>query len=293
MRDIDAETRLITLLGFPLGHSLSPLIHNTALSEQEINAVYLCMPVAGHQFEPAVRGLAAAGFMGSNVTIPHKERAYELVDVLSDQARAVGAVNTIVCQCEKGSPPPSLYGDNTDIQGFLDPLKPYSSRLRDAEMTILGSGGAARAVCYALLSQYTPSSLTLIARTPSKAEALARDMATFDDRGALRITTFRESGRHVRRCSLLVNTTPVGMHPGTDQTPWPTAEDFSSGQIVYDLIYNPRKTRLLIEAERRGATGIGGMEMLIGQAAASYVQWTSRTMPADAVRRALDAHSGS
>ena len=290
MAGIDASTRLVTLLGYPLGHSLSPLIHNTAFQEQDVNMVYLCLAVPPTDVETAVNGLFAARIVGSNVTIPHKQTLYELVDERSERAQAVGAVNTVVCRYDEQGMKLGLFGDNTDVYGFLEPLKPFEAGLRDESFVVLGSGGAARAVVYALLTELRPTRLVIAARSPAKAEGLARDLAAYDTRNALSIVSLSEAGAAIRSSRLIVNTTPLGMHPYEGISPWNEISDFAPNHIVYDLIYNPEETRLLSDARSRGAVVIGGLDMLIYQAAASYVQWTGKEMPVAIVRKALKAH---
>ncbi|MDX1546425.1 MAG: shikimate dehydrogenase [Rhodothermales bacterium] len=279
---IDGGTVPVGLLGDPVAHSRSPRIHNAAFRAQGLPFVYVALPVRPADVAAAVRGLAALGFAGANVTVPHKQAVLPLLDTLSEQARAVGAVNTIVCRREDEAV--TLHGDNTDVAGFLAPLG--SEDLEGAEMLLFGGGGAARAATYALLTAFRPARLTLAARTPARAEALARDLAPYDVRGALRVVPPAEAAPAVRAARLLVNTTPLGMHPNPDGTPWPAA-GFHPGQLVYDLVYEPAWTRLLREAAAAGAQTLGGLEMLIQQAAAAYVQWTGRAMPLEAVRTAL------
>ena len=282
---IDARTKLVGLLGYPVAHSLSPLIHNTAFRAQGLSWIYVALPVAPSDVAEAVAGLKALGFRGANVTVPHKQAVLPLMDVLSPEAQAVGAVNTIVCRREADGV--TLYGDNTDVEGFLAPLHPFADTLCEAPMLIFGAGGAARAVAFALLRAYQPRRLTLAARTPARAERLAQDLARYDPTAALRVVPLAEARPAVQQSRLLVNATPVGMHPHVEATPWPDAAAFSDGQLVYDLIYKPEQTRLLRDAAARGAHTLGGLEMLIRQAAASYAQWTGRAMPVDRVREAL------
>lgn len=289
---IDARTRLVTLLGYPLGHSLSPEIHNTAFQRQEINMAYLCMEVHPNRLKQALDGFRAARFVGSNVTIPHKQAVFQLVDTLSERAKAVGAVNTIVSRFDEDGEVTSLHGDNTDVYGFLEPLGAYAGALAGNEMVVFGAGGAARAVTYAMLQAYRPSRLTIVARNTARADQLAQDLSAYDSRQALNVTSFLDAAQAVRNGQLLVNATPVGMHRDKTQSPWPAASDFSAEQIVYDLIYNPEKTRLLEDAAQQGAQTLGGLEMLIQQAAASYQQWTNLEMPLDAVRQAVRAKLG-
>ena len=277
---------MVALLGDPVEHSLSPLIHNTAFAAQGLNFAFAALPVSRERIEDAVRGLSALHFVGAGVTIPHKQAVLSCLDEWSPRARAVGAANLIVCR-----PDGSLLGDNTDVTGFLAPLLPFGDRLRDVEMAVLGAGGAARAVAYALLDTFRPRRLALVARTPSRAEALVADLAGFDERGALEVHDAASARLAVRNAHLVVNTTPVGMYPAVDASPWPDAADFGEGHIVYDIVYIPEETRLLADAARRGATVIGGLDMLVEQAAAAYVQWTGRTMPIEAVKDALRKRS--
>jgi shikimate dehydrogenase len=284
---IDVHTQVVALLGYPVEHSLSPLIHNTAFAEHGLNFAYVARAVRPEDLAEAVAGLRALRFAGANVTIPHKQGVLGLVDELSEQARAVGAVNTIVSRAGSDSAPVRLYGDNTDVAGFLEPLKPFLNSLYGAPMLVLGAGGAARAAAYALLGAYEPERLVIAARTAEKAEALVRSMRPYDRRGALAAQSLGGARNAVRGSRLIVNATPIGMYPRIEETPWEQAGDFSDGQVVYDLIYNPQETRLLREASRQGAKVVGGLGMLVGQAAAAYVQWTGLPMPTDAVVRAL------
>jgi len=284
---VDAGTRLVALLGDPVEHSLSPIIHNTAFRAQQLNFAYVATRVDDDDVADAVAGLRALNFAGANVTAPHKQAVIPQLDHLSVQARTIGAVNTIIRRNVDGRV--ELNGDNTDVPGFLAPLYEHTDSLTGASMTILGSGGAARAVAYALLTTFKPHRLTLAVRTPKHGERLAADLADFDETSALDVLPIRECRDVVRSGRLLVNTTPVGTHPQKQYTPWREADVFGEQHIVYDLVYNPRNTRLLQDASGRGAITIGGLSMLIAQAAASYIQWTGVEMPTRIVREALRA----
>ncbi len=289
---IDAGTRPIALLGDPVAHSLSPLIHNTGFRTQGLNYVYLACRVPSEALSEAIAGLRALGFAGANVTIPHKEAVVPLLDRCTPRAQAIGAVNTIVCLTNVQGKT-ELLGDNTDVEGFLAPLRLFLPSLEGGEAVVFGAGGAARAVVYALLTHMHPSRLTLLVRNLQRGEALATDMAPYDSRKALRVVAYADGRSKVRTAHLIVNATPVGMHPHDEETPWPHAEDFSAGQLVYDLIYNPLQTRLLREAAARGAITLGGLAMLLGQAAAAYKEWTGQDFPFEAVRAVLQSSPGS
>ena len=270
------------MLGDPVAQSLSPLIHNAAFAAQGLNFAFAAFPVSRERIGDAVRGLSALDFAGASVTIPHKEAILPFLDECSPRVRAMGAANMIARRPDGG-----LLGDNTDVTGFLGPLLPFRDRLQGAEMAVLGAGGAARAAVYALLVTFRPRRVSLVARTPSRAESLAADLAGFDERGTLNVCDAASAGPAVRAATLVANATPVGMYPEADASPWPTAADFGEGHIVYDIVYNPEETRLLADAARRNATPVGGLDMLVQQAAAAYVQWTGRDMPVEAVKDAL------
>jgi shikimate dehydrogenase len=279
---IDAETKVVTLLGHPVEHSRSPHIHNAAFRAQGVNAVYVATPVRPDALRAGIEGLRALQLLGANVTVPHKEAVRPLLDDVSERAAAVGAVNTIVRDGD------ALRGDNTDVAGFLAPLADaVGDALDGAPMLVFGAGGAARAVVYGLLDRCAPERLTLVARRPEQAEALAADLGGYDPQDALRVSTFDDAAPAVRASRLLVNATPLGMAPETDGTPWSNAADFGPHHVVYDLVYNPEETRFLRDASEQGATTIGGLAMLVEQAAAAYRQWTGRPMPTDAVYEAL------
>ncbi|HET6566393.1 MAG TPA: shikimate dehydrogenase [Rhodothermales bacterium] len=291
--DIDSHTRPVAVLGFPVEHTLSPLIHNTAFREQRLNFVYLASAVRPADVEAAVHGLRVLGFAGANVTIPHKQAVLPLMDEVSEQARAVGAVNTIVCrQGQVDVDVVKLYGDNTDVAGFLEPLRPHADALREKPMLVFGAGGAAHAVAYAMLTAYRPERLFIVARRQEKAIRLADHLRGFDEARALTIPAQRAVREAVRESRLVVNATPLGMYPDVEASPWPDLDDFTPDQVVYDLIYNPVQTKLLRGAAARGAITIGGLDMLIAQAACSYVQWTGHEMPVDFVRAKLAGHFG-
>ena len=264
------------------------MIHNTAFRTRDVDAVYVATPVRDTAVGAAVEGVRALSFLGANVTIPHKQAVVPHLDAISERADAVGAVNTIVCEDVAGDDRPQLRGDNTDVAGFLDPLDGrFATDLHGAPMLVFGAGGAARAVVYALLDRYGPGALTIVARRPEQAEALADDLSPHDATDALQVTTFDDARPAVQSSRLVVNATPLGMHPETEQTPWPEAEDLSPAHIVYDLVYTPEETRFLRDAAAQGATTLGGLTMLVGQAAAAFTQWTDRSFPREVVLDAL------
>lgn len=270
---ISAATGLVVLLGDPVGHSASPSIHNASFRALGLDLVYLACRVDADRLGAATSGLWALGATGANVTIPHKAEALRLSASASDAARALGAANTLV-RAETG-----WHAENTDIDGFLEPLASHTEAVGQGRAVVFGAGGAARAVVYGLLAGMPPVRLDVVARRAEQAEALVADLAPFADRTDLRACTEADA---VPEATLVVNATPLGMGDGRA----PYRGPFRASQIVYDLVYRPEVTPLLQVAEASGAVTIGGLPMLLGQAAASFRLWTGREMPLGVARDA-------
>jgi shikimate dehydrogenase len=274
----------LAVIGHPVAHSLSPGIHNAALRALGHAPAYEARDVPPDALRDAVRRLVDEGFAGFSVTIPLKERILPLLDRLDGSARSVGAVNTV--SIDRSGPVPVLIGHNTDVAGFLVPLAEYADRLRGARVLVWGAGGASRAVVAGVLRRLDPEVVTLVARRPESVRALARDLAPA---GGERIahSPWPAAPSALDAHDLLVNATPLGMHPDMASTPAPHGEGLRSGQVVYDLVYRPAVTRLLADAAAAGADTIGGLPMLVAQAAEAFRLWTGLEMPVDAVRREL------
>jgi shikimate dehydrogenase len=284
MNRIDASTRLVALLGSPVAHSFSPRLQNAAFAAAGLNIRYVAFDVPPDSLSTAITGLRALGFLGANVTIPHKREIARYVDVLSPVARATGAVNTLVFRADS-SGRIRVEGDNSDVGGFLHALEVHRPSLSGKPVLVLGAGGAARAVVHGLARQHSPSAITIAARTR---EAALQFMKQFEKRGiTIDAVPFELASDAASRSALIVNATPIGMHPQTEVSPI-DSRAIGSGQTVYDLVYNPAETLLLRNARACGATTIDGVEMLLAQAAESFRSWTGAEMPLTSARAALE-----
>lgn len=278
------------LIGYPLGHSLSPKIHTAALAACGLTGDYSLFPIHPDDKTALVGLLArvrAGEIHGLNVTIPHKQNVISLLDGLTETAQAIGAVNTI--SLRNGQ----LIGDNTDAPGFLSDLKnflngqksmvkgqnPQSPITNFQSALVLGAGGSARAVVYALLRDGW--NVTLAARRLEQAQQLANSFS----HPALRTTDLTDL--RPAPFDLIINTTPLGMTPNVDSTPWELP--FPENAAVYDLVYNPRETRLVREARTLGLLARSGLGMLIEQAALAFEIWTGACPDRQLLRAALEA----
>ncbi len=289
---------LTGLLGYPLGHSVSPAMHNAAFQALGLDGRYDALPTPPERLAEIVAGLRAAGYRGFNVTIPHKQAVMALLDELSDAAQAIGAVNTIVVQrFGKSLPgqmgtddlpnrPTVLRGDNTDWLGFLHPLDARGFDLAGKSALLLGAGGSARAVVYALV-QRGLAHLCIWARNPQRAAALAAHAQSLSPTLTINHSQFTIN----HSPDLIINTTPLGMWPHVDASPWPADLPIPAGALVYDLVYRPERTRFLQQAEAAGCATQGGLEMLVVQGAAAFELWTGRQPPLKVMMAAARANS--
>ena len=273
---------LTGLVGWPLGHSVSPAMHNAAFHTLGLDGRYEALPVPPEQLADLVHSLHGRGFRGVNVTIPHKQAILPWMDELSEPARRIGAANTIVV-----APDGRLRGENTDWLGFLHPLDARGFDLAGKSVLLLGAGGAARAAVYALV-QRRISCLTIWNRTSDRAAALATHAKTLDSALAIDNSQFPIDNSHsvLFDPDLIVNTTPMGMWPHTGESPWPAGRPFPRGALVYDLVYRPEQTLLLRQAEAAGCPTQGGLEMLVVQGAVAFELWTGQAPPVDAMMAA-------
>ncbi|MFT5196337.1 MAG: shikimate dehydrogenase [Cellvibrionaceae bacterium] len=272
---IDGKTQLIGLLGWPVSHTKSPILHNAVAQAHSLNFAYLPLAVHPDAVEAAVRGLPALGFLGVNVTVPHKQVVMPLLDVIDPAAQAIGAVNTILFSPRpEGGYPPKSAGFNTDWIGFQQDLAQHNVPIRGRDCVVLGAGGSARAVVYTLLK--AEANVFLCARRPEQAQTLIADMRVHFPQAQISATTFDQIGDTLAQvvAPLIVNTTPIGMHPNVDESIWPDDRPFPVGSFVYDLVYTPAETCLMKQAHTAGCESANGLGMLLGQAAEAFRIWT-------------------
>jgi shikimate dehydrogenase len=281
--EINAETKIVGLIGHPITHSFSPLIHNFAFDILGLNYKYLVFDVLPENLKDAIKGIVSLGIKGVNVTIPHKETVLQNLDDVSSEARIIGAVNTIVN--DNGI----LKGFNTDVFGFTESLKEFKEMISNTPAFIFGAGGSARAVIYSLITNFQPERIIIANRNLSRAESIARYFSQVLGYKNFEVKEFflPEISADIKSSRLIVNTTPIGMHPNSDDIPIQSDDVFHPGQIVYDLVYNPPITRFSQFAQEKGATVISGIDMLILQASKSFELWTGEQMPVEQVKKFL------
>lgn len=286
---IDGHTQLVGLIGWPVEHSLSPAMHNAAFDALGLNWRYVPLPVAPGQVEAAVKGIAALGFRGVNVTVPHKQAVIPALDAVAPDAARFGAVNTIVVERDADGKA-TLTGHNTDYKGFTGALRRAGFDPAGKRAVIVGAGGVARAAVFALLESGI-ADILLFDIAPQQVEALIADLSPNSplpggeggQGGRLRTLpqtpeTLVESAR---AADLLVNATPVGMWPHVEGTIWPAGVPIPAHLVVFDLVYNPLETRLLRQAREAGAHALGGLGMLVEQGAIAFEMWTGQPAPVE------------
>jgi len=272
---IDASTRLCCLIGHPVSHSVSPQMHNAAFRALNLNYVYLAFDVREMDLEKAVNGLRAMGSPGFNVTIPHKIKIISFLDELDESAEKVGAVNTVVIK-DGGA-----RGYNTDVYGVEKALR-GRNLTRTKPAMVIGAGGAAKAASVALLDLGFRK-LIIANRTIEKARELASRIRSMGCEAEY--CGLDKAGDLAAECGIIINATPLGMHPKTGETPLRSSE-IPENSIVLDMVYNPLKTRFLREAEKAGAEIVSGLEVLVYQGAKAFELWTGCEAPVDVMREA-------
>lgn len=277
---VDAKTIGLGLLGHPVGHSFSPLIHNAISESLGLNYLYLAHDVSPDQLGDAVKGLSALGYRGANVTVPHKSNVIEFLTEIRKEAKIIGAVNTILFDNNR------LIGYNTDCYGFTKMLEDSQVNLANKNVLVLGAGGAARAVVAACILSNTRS-VTICSRSKDRSEKYVKEFnEIIPNKIEWKYITYDGIDQISSVIDITVNCTPLGMHPHEDKTPI-DPKVFRRDCVLVDLIYNPAKTLFLKQGEDRDMKVLNGLGMLIHQALEAYRIWTGKSESADFVRNAL------
>lgn len=271
LRSRESQQPHFLLLGNPVGHSLSPVMHNRALGHHGINAKYRAINLQRDELAQLAAHFNADTFLGANITIPYKQLLIDYLDELDPIAEEVGAVNTVVRHGDR------LKGFNTDVYGFLAPLREFHEQLQRQNAIVFGTGGASRAVVTAL-DRLGMNSIKLVSRNPGRKHP--------DERTA--VLSYQEWTAYSEQAALIVNATPLGMYPNVGETPVREAEkQYLADKICYDIVYNPLETQFLHLAKQAGATGISGLEMLIQQGSRAFELWTGQGFPLEMIRTEL------
>lgn len=282
MKEITGHTVLTGLLGSPVAHSISPMMHNEAFRQLDLDYVYLCFDVGTEKLKTAVEGLKTLGVRGFNCTMPDKNLICELVDNLSPAAKMIGAVNTVLN--ENGV----LTGYNTDGMGYMQAVKDAGYDIKDKKMTLLGAGGAATAVCvqaaldgvkeinvFSIRDKFFDRAQHMV-DTINKETKCKANLYDFEDESVLK--------KSIDESDILTNGTSVGMAPNTDACIIKDASFLHEGLIVSDVIYNPRETKLLQMAKANGCHAFNGLYMLLYQGAEAFKIWTGKDMPVEIIK---------
>ena len=270
------ETKICGVIGDPVEHSMSPLMHNAAFRKLGLDYIYVPFRVKKEDLKETVESLRTLYVRGFNVTIPHKVAIIPFLDRLDSVAEKIGAVNTVV---NDGG---VLIGYNTDAAGFLKATKEKGVETKGKNIIVLGAGGAARAISFILAQE--GANLIIINRTIGKAREQAVKISQIFQREVGTLPLDRENlKKALEKANILINATSVGMSPNANET-LVDSELIKPSLVVFDIVYNPFKTRLLREAERAGAQTISGVEMLVWQGASAFEKWTGVEAPVKLMR---------
>ena len=279
---------LVGIIGWPLNHSVSYAMHNEAFKDLNIDWLYVNFLVAKVPYiriKEAILGLRALSIKGANITSPYKELVLPYLDRLTDDAKMIGAVNTISIDQND-----LLVGHNTDHEGFIQDLYDHNIDLSAQDVLLIGAGGVAKAISYGLLKNGCKQ-LVIINRTKNKADELAYKLNDHFNNAYISSDDFtNETIRKYCSASLIINATNIGMQ--NDEMPWDNYTSFTKDQIVYDTIYNPYKTSLLSFANNCQAISINGLGMLIHQAALAFKIWTKKDAPLEIMKKTAHEELG-
>lgn len=260
------------LIGSPISHSVSPLMHNTALQHYGLKAEYHAVGVRQSEISSLIAHFNKLEFLGANVTIPYKETMFDAMDTLGLEAAQIEAINTIVKRDG------NIVGENTDEYGFRVPIEDYEDELHGERAVIFGTGGATKAICYAL-KELGLEEIIMVSRRPGQ----------YDPSSQVRMCNYDNWSAYAEDAAIIINATPLGMTPNIDASPVANDQkEILSGKICYDVVYNPQQTKFLKQAKAADGIPVGGLDMLIHQAAKSFKLWTGQEFPLGLVKMKLE-----
>lgn len=282
MPRIDAKTQVCALFGHPVGHSRSPEIHNAAFEALNLPYVYVAHDVLPGRVGQALQGVRAMGYRGLSVTIPHKIEALQGVDEVHSIAQGIGCINTVVNDAGR------LTGYNSDGLGALHALRDAGVEPSGTRTVILGSGGAARAIAITMATEAPPAQITILGVVPDELQRLVDDVRR---RGGATVAGIALTPPALQaalaEADLLLHCSPIGMHPQEEESLVPSSW-LRPELVVFDAVYNPRRTKLLREAARAGCRTVEGIEMFLGQAYVQFELWTGHQPPREVMRQVLE-----
>lgn len=274
---IKGSTNIVGLIGHPVEHSFSPPMHNAAFDALNMDYAYVAFDVNPNDLKSAIEGAESLNIKGFNVTIPHKVDVMQYLDELDEVARLIGAVNTIDFK--------NLKGYNTDGIGAVKAIEEVTS-IKNKNVIVAGAGGASRAISFYIV-KYGAESLTILNRNEAKAESLASDVSDSGLIGEVASDSINAIGNYMESADVLIDTTPLGMHPNINDEPIVKADMMDEDLVVFDAVYNPNETVLIKEAIKANAKPVYGIKMLLYQGAESFKIWTGKTAPVDVMEKAL------
>lgn len=274
---ITGSTNIVALIGHPVEHSFSPPMHNAAFRKLDMVWAYVAFDVNPNNLKSAVEGAKALNIKGFNVTIPHKIDVMEFLDEIDEVADLIGAVNTIDFK--------SMKGYNTDGIGAVKAIEEVTP-IKNRNVVVAGAGGASRAISF-YIAKYGAEALTILNRNVEKAQNLAGDVMDSGLIGEVKSDSICKIGDYVDEADILVDTTPIGMHPHVSDAAIVEAGQMHEDLVVFDAVYNPNETVLIKEALKAGAKPVYGIKMLLYQGAESFEIWTGKKAPVDEMERAL------
>lgn len=265
---VSAQTKVLCVIGHPIEHSMSPVMHNAAISDLNLDYIYLAFDIFPSNLSLVVKGFRAFNIMGINVTIPFKQKILKYLDEIEPMAQKIGAVNAI--KNDEGY----LIGRNTDAEGAMKAFLDAGYSLPGKNILLLGAGGAARAIAYIMAEE--AKKIVIANRTIKKAIKIANELKKyFNTNIEVQNNSASVLKEESKKADILINTTPIGMHPNVQLSPI-NAEFLHEDLIVYDIVYNPLETKLIRDATEKGCKTIGGLDMLVNQGALSFEWWTNK-----------------